>query len=145
MAMMTQTAELKQEHRPWWSVLSCSAATAVTVIWVSAALISVFAPDMVTGAQHDHLPIAAITVWIWAALATAYTLMSARQIPAAPGLIVGVSAVWLAVAIAAVASPAMVTGTDPTTIPIAAMVVPIVGAVTTGFISIHHATSAPNR
>ena len=115
------------------------------MIWVSAAFVSVFAPDMVTGTQHDHLPIAAITVWIWASLATGYTLMSARQIPAAPDLVIGVSAVWIAVLIAAVASPSMVTGTDPTTIPIAAMVVPIVGAVTTGFISIHHATSAPNR
>ena len=35
-----------------------SVATPVAVIWLAAAAISVAAPDMVSGSEHEHLPLA---------------------------------------------------------------------------------------
>lgn len=124
---------------PWWHGLLTSVATPVSVIWVATAVIAVFAPDMVTGSEHEHLPIAGITVWLWASVATAYTVMAVRRAPAAAVLTVGVSLVWAAVAVAAVAGPVMVTGSDPTRIPMAVLLGPLVGALTTGFLALHHA------
>ncbi|MCB0895855.1 MAG: hypothetical protein H6529_05875 [Nocardioides sp.] len=39
-----------------------SVATPVAVIWLAAAAISVAAPDMVSGSEHEHLPLALMTV-----------------------------------------------------------------------------------
>ena len=50
--------------------------TALAGIWLSAALMALGAPDMVSGSQHEHLPLALITVWLWAAAATAYASMT---------------------------------------------------------------------
>lgn len=126
-----------------WRRVLTRPATAVAVIWSTAALMSIFAPDMVTGSEQEHLPITAMTVWLWASLATAYTLMGARRTVAAPALVGGVSAIWIAVCVAVIATPVMETGTDPTTIPIAALIVPVVGAITTGFLALHQATASP--
>jgi hypothetical protein len=125
---------------PWWRAALGAPSTAVTVIWLTTGLVSAFAPDMVTGSQQDHLPIAALSVWLWASLATAYTLMGASRTDSAIGLVVGISAVWTSVLIAAIGAPVMVTGTDPARIPMAVLVAPVVGAITTGFLALHHAT-----
>lgn len=115
-----------------------SSATAVAAIWLCSALIAVLAPDMVTGSQQEHLPIASLTVWVWTATATAYVLMATRG-GSSLALVVGVTAIWVGVLVAAVAAPLMVTGTDPTQVPLAALVAPPVGAITTGFLALHHA------
>jgi len=41
--------------------------TAATVasIWASVAIISVFAPDMISGIEQQRMPIAAFTTWLW--------------------------------------------------------------------------------
>ena len=117
-----------------------STATAVASIWVSSALVAVFAPDMVSGSEHEHLPLAALTVWLWTLTATAYVLMGARRTTSVT-LVVGVAAVWAAVFVVAVAAPTMVTGSDPTEIPIGALLAPAVGALATGFLALHHATT----
>ena len=117
--------------------------SAVGVIWLSAAAMSVFSPDMVTGSEQDHLPIAVLTVWLWAAVSTAYILMGTRtSVVSTAALVMGVSVIWIAVAIASIAAPMMVTGTDPTQIPIAVLVAPVVGAVTTGLVVLHQALGA---
>lgn len=118
--------------------LLASPVTAVVAIWLSAVLCSVFAPDMVTGSEHEHLPMAAFTTWIWAAVASGYVLMGARGQRAGSGLVVGTMAIWLLVFVATVFAPTMVTGTDPTTIPISVFIAPVAGAVTTGFLALHH-------
>lgn len=86
--------------------------TAVVVIWLSSALMAIFAPEMITGSQQEHIPLVPLTVWIWATLATAYVLMTGRR-TASIAFVVGVSAVWIAALIAVVATPPLVTGTDP--------------------------------
>ena len=101
-------------------------------------MLAVFAPDMVTGSEHDHLPLAAMTVWPWTFTATAYVLMAARR-PATSWLVWCVVAIWVSVLAAGVAAPLMVTGTDPTTIPMGAILAPIGGAVATGLVAIQHA------
>ena len=53
---------------------------------------------------------------------------------------IGVSVVWLLAAVTAVWAPVMVTGSDPTRIPLAAVIAPPVAAVVTGLLSLHHAS-----
>ena len=36
---------------------------AVGMIWLASALTAIATPDMISGSQHEHLPLAAITVW----------------------------------------------------------------------------------
>lgn len=115
-----------------------SPTTGLAAIWLSAGLVSVFAPDMVTGSQHEHLPIAALTVWVWAAVATGYLLMGTREGRSSSPLVAGTSLVWLAVLVATVFAPVLVTGTDPTRVPIAVFVAPVAGAIATGFLALHH-------
>jgi hypothetical protein len=93
---------------------------------------------MVTGSAHEHLPLAAFTDWIWGAVAIAY-LAFVRGERADATLAISVSLLWLAVAITSIAAPVFVTGTDPTTIPLAALIAPTVGAIVTGFLALHAA------
>ena len=46
------------------------AAAGIAGIWVAVILISIFAPDMVTGSEHQHLPVAAFGSWLWGLAAT---------------------------------------------------------------------------
>ena len=122
----------------WWDEIRDRPMTAVVVILIAATLASVFAQDLVTGSEHEHLPLVALTIWPWAAASVAYVLMAGRRGPARQ-LVLGASVVWAVVAIVAIAVPALVTGTDPTRIPLAALIVPPFGAVVTGFLAIAHA------
>lgn len=119
----------------------------VAAIWVATLCLSVLAPDMVSGSQQEHLPIAAITAWLWAAAATGYVLMAARgrddtDDPARwVNLELSVVVIWAVVALAAVLTPELVTGTDPTRIPLAAIIAPVAGMVATGFAALHATTA----
>jgi len=110
---------------------------AAGLIWVASALTAIATPDMVSGSEHEHLPIAAITVWLWAAVASGYAAMT--PIANARDWLVGVGLVWAAMTAAAVFAPVMETGSDPTQIPIAALVAPPVAAVVTGFLALGQA------
>ena len=39
-------------------------------IWVAVALISLLAPDMVTGSEQQHMAVAAFGTWVWGLIAT---------------------------------------------------------------------------
>jgi hypothetical protein len=73
------------------------AAVAVGGLWLAMALSSMFAPDLISDAQ-DHLPIVAITIWIWGAVATGFVLFGtafpARDRMARWGLPVAVLGIW---------------------------------------------------
>jgi hypothetical protein len=125
--------------RAWARDAASSPGLAVAAVWICSALLAVVAPDMVTGSEHEHPPIAAMTVWPWTFAATAYILMAARRTTSA-WLVWSVVAIWVSVFVAGVAAPLMVTGTDPTEIPMAALLMPIGGALATGLIGLHAAT-----
>lgn len=126
------------------------AGIAVASIWVSVAIASIWSPDMVTGSEQEHLPIAAFVDWLYAAIATGLVLMAfSRRTTGAgrslwTGFTVAIGSIWFIVALASIFAPSMVTGTDPTTIPIAAFAAPVAGVVATAFASVF-AAGSPNR
>jgi hypothetical protein len=121
-----------------------SPAMGVGAIWVFSALAAVTAPDMVTGSEQEHLPIVAATIWIWTLSATGFVLLAGTA-TTSTSLGVVPALVWLAVFVVAAAAPVMETGTDPTTVPLAGLLAPPVGAVATGFLAVHAAVSARRR
>ncbi len=108
-----------------------------TAVWTGIVLTSVFSPDMVSGSEHEHLPLAAITAWIWGLAASGYLVMLAF-IPDRPadaalwrGLVAAIAAVWLVGSALAILGPVLVTGSDPTRIPLAALIAPPVANIAT--------------
>jgi ribosomal protein S27AE len=112
---------------------------AVAVIWLGVLFVSLFAPDFISGSQHDHLKLAAGVTWIWGAAATISFLKmiprhlakNKEQSQIFTGIAVSVVVIWVAVTLVSIFVPPMVTGTDPTVLPFAAMLAPIGGAITT--------------
>ena len=121
------------------------AAVAVGGLWLALALSAVFAPDLISDAQ-DHVPIVAITIWIWGAVATGFVLFGAafpaRDRMARWGLPVAVLGIWGAVALVTIFAPTIVAGSDGTIVPVAGLFAPVAGAVATGFACLAAAWSA---
>jgi hypothetical protein len=117
--------------------------TGVTIgaIWLGVVLASIYAPDMVTGSQHEHLAVVGGGDWIWGLVATSIVVLAAqhgfRTRPASRtawvALAVSVGVVWIGVALVSAFAPVWVTGTDPTIIPAPAMGAPILGTFLTWF------------
>jgi hypothetical protein len=106
--------------------------------WIAVAAMSLFAPDMVTGASHDHLPIVAMTAWFWGAISTGLVVMAGAMGPGVAdgrwrGLAIITAVIWAAVAVVTVMAPVLQTGSDPTEIPIAGLLAPVAGMVGTSF------------
>jgi hypothetical protein len=107
-------------------------------IWVAVTLISFLAPDMVSGSEQQHLPVAAFGAWLWGLAATGAFVWGmgklrgdgARQ-PFWIGLAAVTAVLWLAATVLAIALPVVETGTDPTRIPVGAMVAPVAAAALT--------------
>ena len=111
------------------------AGLAVLVIWGGVVAASMFAPDFVSGSPHAHLALVAGIDWIWGLVATSFVVLAALQgirlrvqaLPPWVGLAASVAVVWIVVALVSVFAPVMVTGTDPTIIPLSALGIPILG------------------
>lgn len=94
------------------------------------------------------MPIAAILDWFYAALATGLVLMAfgRRSLGASRSLWLGftiaIGGIWFVVAIASIFAPSIETGTDPTTVPIAALASPLAAVIATAFLSVFVAGSA---
>lgn len=115
---------------------------AIASIWISVVLASIFAADLVSGTEQDHISLVPAIDWIWGGIATSAVALTALEGARSGGtskaawtvLGIGVAAVWLAVLLVSLYAPVMVTGTDPTRLPLAAVGAPIVGMVATKFI-----------
>jgi hypothetical protein len=128
---------------PRWTP-AAGAIISIAAIWVAVVLISVFSPDMVHGSEQEHLPIAALTSWLWGSVASAFVIIAVvighgrsldNRHVAWFLIALATTAIWGAVTIVSISTPRLVTGTDPTKIPLAAMISPVVGTVATGFVS----------
>lgn len=115
-----------------WAAIGCGG------IWVAVVLISVFAPDLVSGSEQEHLPIAAFTTWFWGCVGTLVLLWamsrlrgSAMERPVWIGLSVVTLVLWAVATILAITLPVFETGTDPTQIPLGAMFAPAGAAILT--------------
>ena len=107
-------------------------------IWVAVTLISLLSPDMVTGSEQQHLPLAAFSTWLWGLVGTGTFVGGmgslrgrASRRPIWIGLAAATLAFWLLATILAITLPVFETGSDPTRIPLAALVVPLAAAVLT--------------
>jgi hypothetical protein len=113
-------------------------ATGITGIWIAVTVISVFAPDMVTGSEQEHLPVAAFATWLWGLVSTGAFVWAmgklrgnATRRPIWIGLAAATLTVWLVATILSVSLPVVETGSDPTRLPIGAMVAPVAATVLT--------------
>jgi hypothetical protein len=113
-------------------------AAGISGIWIAVVLISILAPDMVTGSEQEHMPIAAATSWLWGLMATIAFLWAmsrlrgrAERRPIWIGLTLVTLVLWLVATILGTTLPVVETGTDPTRLPIGAMVAPLAAAVLT--------------
>jgi hypothetical protein len=125
---------------------------ALVSIWVAATIAAVFAPDMVTGSNHEHFQLTMFLVWPLAAVATGMVLLAAgvsrrgAETAGPWGVYAVLNALaWFGAAIASVYVTPMVTGSDPTTIPIASLVAPVFSVLVTAYASIYVAGVASER
>jgi hypothetical protein len=110
----------------------------IAAIWLAVTLISLLAPDMVSGSEQQHLPVAAFGAWFWGLGATGAFVWAmgklrgnaARQ-PFWTGLAAATIVVWGAATVLSITLPVYVTGSDPTRLPIGAMVSPAAAALLT--------------
>jgi hypothetical protein len=112
---------------------------AIAAIWLSVVLLSLFSPDLVSGTTQDHFPIAMVIGLLTGLAATRSVVKAATRGIGSPRVWVVydliVCGIWLAVALVSIYVPVIVSGTDPTQVPIGAVVAPIAGAIATGAVS----------
>jgi hypothetical protein len=107
-------------------------------IWIAVVLISVFAPDMISGSEQEHLPIAAFTTWFWGGAGSLVFLWAMGKLRGNArwrSTWIGLAAVTLVGMGARDGTgyhlPVFVTGTDPTQISIGAFFSPVAAAMLT--------------
>lgn len=113
----------------------------IGAIWLAVILTSLFAPDLVAGADSAHFKVVALVNWLWGGVATAFVLRATLFNPdptidweeSAALIWIGaaVALIWLIVTVISVAGSEIVYGT--LRIPIAALVAPAVGIVATKY------------
>jgi hypothetical protein len=112
-------------------------------------VLSVFSPDLVSGAEQEHIPVAALLSWLWGGLATGLIVLagavSAGTADRWRHVAIAIAGIWAVVAIAGVWSPPLETGTNPTTVPLAAILAPIAGAIATAFVCVAAAGASRER
>jgi hypothetical protein len=113
-------------------------AAGIAGIWVAVTVVSIGAPDMVTGSEQQHFPVAAVSTWLWGLVSTGAFVWamgklrgSATRRPIWIGLTMAMLTVWLVATILAVSLPVVETGTDPTRIPLGALIGPMAATVLT--------------
>ncbi len=119
----------------------------IFLIWIAVLILSMASADLVTGIEpdRDHIPIAAFINWLWGILASVSVLRATVfRRPTEKGwgqdsawlwIAVVIGGIWFAATIVALSVPVLETGSDPTEIPYAAIIAPIVAAVLTNYAS----------
>ena len=114
--------------------------TAIGIGGIRAAvvLISLLSPDMVSGSEQEHQKVAAFTSWFWGGVGTLVFLWAMGRLrgdamwrPTWIGLSIVTLGVWALATISAIALPVVETGSDPTQIPVGAVVGPVAAAMLT--------------
>jgi hypothetical protein len=129
-----------EDRRAATADLSWMLWTAIGVggIWVAVLLISLLAPDFVSGSEQQHLPMAAFTTWFWGGIGTLVFLWamgrlrgSAMWRPTWIGLSAVTLGIWAVATVLAITLPVFETGSDPTQIPFAAFFAPVAAVMLT--------------
>ena len=107
-------------------------------IWVAVVLISLLSPDMVSGSEQEHLKVAAFATWFWGGVGTLVFLWAMGRLrgdamwrPTWIGLSIVTLGIWAVATVLAIALPVVETGSDPTQIPLGAVVGPVAAAMLT--------------
>jgi hypothetical protein len=107
-------------------------------IWAAVVLISLLSPDMVSGSEQEHQKVAAFTSWFWGGVGTLVFLWAMGRLrgdamwrPTWIGLSSVTLGIWALATIIAIALPVVETGSDPTQIPLGAVVGPVAAAMLT--------------
>jgi uncharacterized BrkB/YihY/UPF0761 family membrane protein len=113
----------------------------IGAIWFAVLLTSLFAPDLVAGADSAHFKVVALVNWLWGGVATAFILRATLFNPDptidwddSPALIwigAAVALIWVVVTVISFAGPEVVY--DTWRIPVAAMAAPAVGVIITKY------------
>ena len=133
---MTQPApQVKDTADQSWKVWTL---IGVAAIWIGVVLISLVSPDLVSGSEQEHLPLAAFLTWIWGLIATIGLLWGMSKLRGTAerknlwiGLVVAVAIIWGVAVVLSAALPTWETGSDPTTLPVWAIVMPLAAALVT--------------
>lgn len=131
----TPDSEASSARQSWMVVTTC----VLVLIWAAVLVVSLFAPDLVSGSEQEHLPLAAFTAWLWGAIGTAAVLWTMGALrgkvqnrPIWVGYGVVVVVVWAVATVLALVLPEFETGSDPTLIPMAALFTPLAASIMTG-------------
>jgi len=127
------------------------AAMTVSAIWIALTAASLWSPDLISDTDRTHVPIAGFLDWIYAVIATGLVMMAFSRRTGDVGrsswasFATLISAIWALVAVASIASPSLISGTDGTQVPIAALAAPLAGVLATAFASVFVAGSPGER
>jgi hypothetical protein len=117
-------------------------------VWAGVVLMSVLSPDLVSGSEHEHLPLAAMTAWLWGLAATGYLALLAMTSDPVAGqsrwryFFVATAIVWAVATAFSILMPDLVTGSDPTRVPLAALIAPPAACIATGVVCLVTAVQA---
>ena len=107
-------------------------------VWVAVILISLLAPDMVSGSEHEHLKVAAFGTWFWGGIGTLVYLSAMGRLrgdamwrPTWIGLTIVTLGIWALATVLAIVLPVVETGSDPTELPLGAFIAPVAAAMLT--------------
>lgn len=110
----------------------------VVAIWIGVIAISLVSPDLVSGSEQEHLPLAAFITWIWGLIATIGLLWGMSKLRGSAerqnlwmGLVIAVAIIWGVAVVLSAALPTWETGSDPTALPVWAIIMPVAAALVT--------------
>jgi len=116
----------------------------IAVIWLVVLITSLQSPDLVFGTEPVQIKVAAIANWFWGLLGTIFLLRSTifrrpeeigwGQDVSWPWVAMSVSAIWVVAALVALWVPDVVVS-ETITVPVAAIVAPIVAASLTLYVT----------